>query len=157
MTIVKLPRMSEDEIDQLIQEQVLCRIAFKREKHPYVAPFQYVCMNGVIYFHFTDYGKKMILLERDKRVCVEIEGYEKDLSKYQFVVLTGKLKVVTDSREKAQVIKRMAEEGKRRLSENFLAAHGLKPEQGWLALAQERPLVVVKLGDVVERIGLKSP
>ncbi len=157
MTIVKLPRMTEDEIDQLIQEQVLCRIAFKRETHPYIAPFQYVCMNGVIYFHFTDYGKKMSLLERDNRVCVEIEGYEKDLSKYQFVVLTGKLKVVTDSREKAQVIKRMAEEGKRRLSENFLAAHGLKPEQGWLALAQERPLVVVKLGDVVERIGLKSP
>ena len=157
MTIVKLPRMSEDEIDLLIQEQILCRIAFKRENYPYVAPFQYVCMNGALYFHFTDYGKKMSLLERDKRVCVEIEGYEKDMSKYQFVVLTGKLEVVTDSQERAKVIERMADEGKHRLSENFLAAHGLKPEQGWLALAQERSIVVVKLGDVVERIGLKSP
>ena len=149
--------MSEDEIDQLIREQILCRIAFKRENYPYVAPFQYVYMNGSIYFHFTDYGRKMSLLERDKRVCVEIEIYEKDLSKYRFVVLTGKLKVVTDSQERAQVIKRMTEEGKRKLSENFLAAHGLKPEQGWLALAHERPLVVVKLDEVVERIGLKSP
>jgi len=118
--------MEKHEINQLIREQLLCRIAFKGDEYPYMAPFQYVLMNGSIYFHFTDYGKKMRLLERDKRVCVEIEKYRQDLSEYSFVVLRGTLKVVTDPHERATIIRRMAEEGEQKLSPNFLAAHGAR-------------------------------
>lgn len=157
MSILKLSRMSEGEINRLIRDQILCRIAFKGEKYPYLAPFQYAYINGILYFHFTDYGRKMILLEKDKRVCVEIEGYTENLSEYRFVVLRGNLKVVKDSQLRAQVIKTMAEEGKRRLSENFLAAHGLKPEQGWSSLTQETSFIIVKLDKVKEKIGLRSP
>lgn len=136
---------------------MLCRIAFKGDKYPYMAPFQYVLMNGSLYFHFTGYGKKIRLLERDKRVCVEIETYRKDLSKYSFVVLRGTLKTVTDPQERARVIKRMAEEGKRRLSRNFLPAHGFKKEDGWSSFTPEKPLLIVKLEEIAEEIGLKSP
>ena len=59
MGLVKLPAMSEDEIQQLLEEQVLCRIAFQDKKHPYIAPFQYVYVNGSLYFHLTNYGKKI--------------------------------------------------------------------------------------------------
>jgi len=90
--LIKLPRMEKQEIEELISEQLLCRIAFKGGKYPYMAPFQYVYMNGTLYFHFTDYGKKMGLLDRDNRVCVEIEKYLPDMSEYSFVVLRGKLK-----------------------------------------------------------------
>ena len=149
--------MEEREIEKLIRGQMLCRIAFKGDKYPYMAPFQYVFMNGSLYFHFTDYGKKKKLLEKDKRVCVEIEKYQKDLSEYSFVVLRGTLKVVTDPEERARVIKRIAEEGKQKLSKNYLAAHGLKKEEGWSALTPEKPLVIVKLEEIAEEIGLKSP
>lgn len=157
LTIVKLPKMEKHEINQLIREQILCRIAFKGDEYPYMAPFQYVLMNGSIYFHFTDYGKKMRLLERDKRVCVEIEKYRQDLSEYRFVVLRGTLKVVTDAHERATIIRRMAEEGQQRLSPNFLAAHGFRKEEGWSSLTPEKPLVIVKLENVTQEIGLKSP
>ena len=157
MTIVKLPKMEKHEINQLIREQILCRIAFKGDEYPYMAPFQYVLMNGSIYFHFTDYGKKMRLLERDKRVCVEIEKYRQDLSEYRFVVLRGTLKVVTDAHERATIIRRMAEDGQQRLSPNFLAAHGFRKEDGWSSLTPEKPLVIVKLENVTQEIGLKSP
>lgn len=157
MTIVKLPKMEKHEINQLIREQILCRIAFKGDEYPYMAPFQYVLMNGSIYFHFTDYGKKMRLLERDKRVCVEIEKYRQDLSEYRFVVLRGTLKVVTDAHERATIIRRMAEDGQQRLSPNFLAAHGFRKEEGWSSLTPEKPLVIVKLENVTQEIGLKSP
>lgn len=157
LTLVKLPKMNAVEIDQLVEEQSLCRIAFKGPEYPYIAPFQYICMNNTLYFHFTDYGRKMSLLEKDNRVCVEIECYTKDLSKYRFVVLSGKLTVVTDPRERAKVVKKMGEEGERKLSRNFLAAHGLKPEQGWPSLSQQKSFVIVKLGKVTERLGLKSP
>ena len=155
--IVRLPQMEKREIEKLIREQMLCRIAFKGDKYPYMAPFQYVYMNGSLYFHFTDYGKKMRLLEKDNRVCVEIEKYRADLSEYSFVVLRGTLKVVTGPQERAKVIKRLAEEGKQKLSTNFLAAHGFKKEEGWSSFTPEKPLVIVKLEDIAEEIGLKSP
>ena len=157
MTIVKLPKMEKREIEKLIREQMLCRIAFKGDEYPYMAPFQYVFMDGSLYFHFTDYGRKMRLLERDRRVCVEIERYRTDLSEYSFVVLRGKLKVVTDPEERAKVIKRMAEDGKQKLSKNFLAAHGFKKEEGWSSFTPEKPIVVVKIEEKAEEIGLKSP
>ncbi|NIQ04639.1 MAG: pyridoxamine 5'-phosphate oxidase family protein [Candidatus Korarchaeota archaeon] len=157
MTIVRLPKMEKHEIEKLIREQMLCRIAFKGDKYPYMAPFQYVFMNGSLYFHFTDYGRKMRLLERDKRVCVEIESYQKDLSEYSFVVLRGTLKIVKGPQERARVIKTMAEEGKQRLSTNFLAAHGFKKEEDWSSFTPEKTLVIVKLDEIAEEIGLKSP
>ena len=157
VTVVKLPKMEKSEIEKLLQEQMLCRIAFKGDKYPHIAPFQYVLMDGTLYFHFTDYGKKMKLLERDKRVCVEIEKYRPDLSEYNFVVLRGELVVVRDPRERAEVINRIAEEGKQKLSTNFLVAHGFKKEEGWSSFTPERPVVIVKLKEVVEKIGFKSP
>ena len=157
MTVVKLPKMEESEIESLLQEQMLCRIAFKGDKYPYMAPFQYALLEGVLYFHFTDYGKKMRLLEKDQRVCVEIEKYKPDLSEYNFVVLRGELEVVRNPRERAEVIKRIAEEGKQKLSTNFLAAHGFRQEEGWSAFTPERPVVIVKLKEVAEKTGLRSP
>jgi len=157
LTIVKLPKMEKHEIDQLIREQMLCRMAFKGTEYPYMAPFQYVFMNGSLYFHFTDYGRKMKLIERDNRVCVEIEKFRPDMSKYNFVVLKGKVKTVTDPLERAKVIKMMAEEGKQKISPNFLAAHGFKKEEGWSSFSPEKPLVILKLEEIAEEIGLKSP
>ncbi len=149
--------MTRRELEKLIKEQRICRIAFKGDKHPYMAPFQYVFMKGSLYFHFTDYGRKMRLLEKDKQVCVEIESYRPDLSEYRFAVLSGTLKVVTDPQERAKVIRKMAEDGKQRLSENFLVAHGLRREQGWSSFTPDKPFVIVKLEKIDEEIGLKSP
>lgn len=157
MTIFKLPKMEKPEIEKLLREQLLCRIAFKGGEYPYMAPFQYVFMDGSLYFHFTEYGKKMKLLERDKRVCVEIEKYKPDLSEYSFVVLRGKLKVVADWQERDKVIRMMAEEGKRKLSTNFLAAHGFKKDEDWSSFTPEKTLIIVKLESIAQEIGLKSP
>jgi len=148
--------MESEEIKEFIGHQMLCRIAFKGAKYPYIAPFQYVYMNNTFYFHFTDYGRKMKLLKRDNRVCVEIEKLESDLSKYVFVSLRGALKIVEDPQERSKVIQRMAEDGKQKLSRNFLAAHGLNPENGWSSMTPEKPLIIVKF-EPMEEIGIKSP
>jgi len=153
---VKLPRMIKHEIDSLIKGQILCRIAFKGDTHPYMAPFQYVFMNGSLYFHFTDYGKKIKLLDQDRRVCVEIESYRPDLSEYKFVVLRGSLKIVEDPDERKDVIDKMVEIGKEKISRNFLSAHGLRKEEGWDSFGSDKSLTIIKLEDVVETVGLKS-
>lgn len=157
MPIVKLPRMSRDEIDAMIQRQMLCRIAFKGDDYPYIAPFQYVSINGWLYVHFTGYGKKLQLLKRDNRVCVELEEYTPDLSEYRFVSMRGTLRVVTDPQEHSAVARRMAAEGQQNLSLNFLAAHGFENEDGWSAFTAEQNLILLKLDNVTQVVGLKSP
>ena len=107
LTVFKLPKMEKSEIKKLLKEQFICRIAFKGDNYPYLIPFQYVLVDESLYFHFTDYGKKMRLLERDKLVCVEIEKYSPDLSSYNFVVFRGELEVVGDSNERTKVINKI--------------------------------------------------
>lgn len=157
LKIFKLPKMRDEEVEELIREQKICRIAFRGHEYPYIAPFQYVFMNRSLYFHFTDYGRKMRLIEKDNRVCIEIESYLPDLSEYKFVVLRGSIKVVTDPHERRKVIMKMAEEGEQQLSPNFLAAHGLKKEEGWSSFTIDKPMVIVKLENIVETLGLSSP
>lgn len=154
---IKLPLMTKEEIKDLIENLVLCRIAFQGSKYPYIAPFQYIVMKGTLYCHLTDYGRKIRLLNRDNRVCVEIEKYEPDLSKYSFVVLRGKLKVVMDLKERAEAIRRLSDAGKNRISEKFLAAHGLESKDGWSSLTPENAQIIVKLDEITEKIGIKSP
>ena len=154
---VKLPWMTDAEVAHLVDEQMLCRIAFRGDDYPYLAPFRYVVMDDALYFHFTDYGKKMRLLETDSRACVQIESYEPDLSEYSFVSYRGRLERVTDSEEREKAIRLFAETGEKRLSTKFLAAHGIEPGEGWREFTPDNELVIVKLVDVVERVGLKNP
>jgi len=67
------------------------------------------------------------------------------------------MKIVEDPEEKAKAIKKLADQGKSKLSKNFLAAHGFKAEDGWGSLIQDKRLIIVKLVDISEIVGLKSP
>jgi uncharacterized protein len=148
--------MQDHEIEELINEQFLCRVAFKGTAYPYIAPFQYAVVNGTIYLHFTEYGKKMNFLEQGTPVAVEIERYTSNLSEYAFVVLTGKLKLVKTPDERKAAVQKMAEVGKRRLSPNFLVAHGFSKGSKWLSFSENQEILMIKL-EVTEKMGLKSP
>ena len=149
--------MTDAETARLVDEQMLCRIAFRGDDYPYLAPFRYVVMDDALYFHFTDYGKKMRLLETDSRACVQIESYEPDLSEYSFVSYRWRRERVTDAEEREKAIRLFAETGEKRLSPKFLAAHGIEPGDGWREFSPDKEFVIVKLVDVVERVGLKNP
>jgi nitroimidazol reductase NimA-like FMN-containing flavoprotein (pyridoxamine 5'-phosphate oxidase superfamily) len=157
VTKVKMPKMNEKEIKKLVNEQFLCRIAFRGDAHPYIAPFQYVVINDVLYFHFTDYGKKMSFFKQGTPVCVEIEQYTPNLSEYKFVVLTGNLKLVENREERKKAIIKMAKVGTQILSPNFLVAHGFSQGSDWSALNSDKPILILKLDEVREKTGLKSP
>lgn len=157
MALVKLPSMSRKEINQLIEEQFLCRIAFRGEDSPYIAPFQYASTNGHLYFHFTDYGTKIALLKEGFSVCVEIEKYAPNLSEYAFVTLTGTLRLVEEEAERREAIQKMAETGNAKLSSNFLCAHGLESKGGWSSFNAEQPILILRLEKVTSIKGQKSP
>jgi nitroimidazol reductase NimA-like FMN-containing flavoprotein (pyridoxamine 5'-phosphate oxidase superfamily) len=155
--MIKLPSMSEREIDELIENQFLCRVAFKGNDGPHIAPFQYVIYNFKLYFHFTNYGSKMDFLKEGSPVCVEIEQFSSNMSEYSFVTLQGTLKKVEDKEEKQKVIQEFSEYGQKNLSTNFLAAHGLPSEKGWPNLTPDKRLVIIRLDNITSKKGLKSP
>lgn len=75
----------------------------------------------------------------------EIEKYEQGLSESSFMVLVGKLKIVTDRQERARAIAGMVETTKEKhMSPNFLQAYGLPKEARRSALSEDKPLVIVK-------------
>jgi nitroimidazol reductase NimA-like FMN-containing flavoprotein (pyridoxamine 5'-phosphate oxidase superfamily) len=156
VTKVEMPKMKENEIEELIREQFLCRIAFTGDLQPYIAPFQYAYVNGTLYFHFTDYGKKMSFLKQEQLVCVEIERYTPNLSEYGFVALTGKLRLVENREERKMAIETMAEGGKQKISKKFLLAHGFSQGSDWIDFTADKPILIIKLDEVTEKIGLKS-
>jgi hypothetical protein len=73
------------------------------------------------------------------------------------VVLTGKLRLVEDREERKLAIEKMTEVGKQKISKNFLLAHGFCIGSDWSDFAEDKPILIIKLDEVTEKIGLKSP
>lgn len=153
----QLPKMSSNEIKELIESEKICRIAFHGKDFPYVAPFQYIKIDDSIYVHFTKYGKKIRLIEKNNSVCVTVEKLNEDMSDFKFVTLQGKLSKVENEEERINAIHRFSVIGRESLSTTFLTAHGFSPEDGWDSLSIENNLMIFKLGDISRIIGLRSP
>ncbi len=156
---VKMPEMTPREIEGLLQNNFLCRIAFKasEDSHPYISPFIYVYLHRTMYFFFTNYGKKMSFLKKDTAVCVEVDNTTPDLGNCSFISLRGTLQVVTIPVERSRAIEEMRILAKERnLSPNFLIALGLQGDAGWGAFSPDAPVIVVKLANIVNQVGLKT-
>ena len=147
--------MIEEEIEKALQINNLCRIAFIDGEYPYIAPFQFVYHNNQIYFHFTNYGKKIKLIKKSKNVCVSIENFEADLEEYYFISMQGELAPVDNMEEKESIILKMAEEAKDKYSQNFLTAHGFDKKKGWDAFKLQNQLIFTLI-QKRKIIGLKS-
>lgn len=157
--IFKMPRMGKTEYDRLVKEQYICRIAFKGEEHPYIAPFLYVFDGRNMYFLSTNYGRKVQYFRNNPNVIVEIENYSPDLSTFSFVALPGRLVEVEDFGQKSRVRESFVNMIKSKgLSSNVLSALGHSPEEPVeVLLAGERNLVWKLEGVKVDEIlGLKS-
>ena len=155
MRIVKLPKMDEKEISDALKNNNLCRIAFIEGTFPYISPFQYVFLNNILYFHFTDYGKKMEILKKNRNVCVSIEKFKEDLSSYYFISIQGKLQLVDNEAEKVDIVNKMVKDARENFSANFLRAHGFDKKEGWDHVSF-KDQIFYKLEEVGEPIALKS-
>ncbi len=158
MMIFKMPSMKKQEYDRLIEDEYICRIAFKGESHPYIAPFLYIFDGKFMYFLSTKYGKKVSHFKQNPFVTVEVEKFDQDLSSFAFVAIPGRLEEVLDQEIKNSVRVKFVEliKGKN-LSPNVMSALGHSPDEPVEALLTgERSsvwkLVGVKVGEI---LGLK--
>lgn len=157
MNIFKIPRMEKDEYDRLIKDNYICRIAFKGDSFPYIAPFLYTFDGKYIYFLPTRYGRKIDYFYQNPNVSVEIEYYSSDLSSYKFISLQGVLEEIKDNSEKQQVRSDFVDLIKKRnLSSNVLAALGYVASDSPEIIIQEDRNMVWRLTGVKEIIALKN-
>jgi len=153
--MIKLPKMEEREIEEAINSNNLCRIAFIDDIYPYIAPFQYICIDDILFFHFTNYGKKKEILMKNQNICLSIEHFEPDLSGYYFISMQGKLELVEENDLKIKVMNQMANSARNSYSTNFLSVHGFEKSKGWDVFTAKDQLVY-RFKQVGTPIGLKS-
>lgn len=153
--VIRLPEMSKRELEALMRSGRVCRMALNDRPRPYIICLDYAYAGGKMYFHLADYGRKMALLEKDPRVSVELDSYNKSRTKYQNATLLGTLARVTDAEEKKRAAASLLKAIRPPAGEKKVAArHGYAAlDEGLFA---SRSSVLVRL-DVESYVALKSP
>ena len=150
--VYRLPAMTGEQVEQLLAAQKICRMAFNDDPHPYIIALDYIYMDGRLYFHFADYGRKMYLIDNHPDVSVEIDNFMEGANHFDTITLMGRLQKITDKAEKDRCIKALIDSVKARGGEkNVAARHGLG------ALDPEAFSPTFYRLDVQDYVALRSP
>lgn len=157
MDILKIPRMKKQEYDKLIHDSCVCRIAFRGDKYPYIAPFLYVFDGKYMYFLSTRYGRKIDYFRKSPSVSVEVDSFSKDMSCFTFMSLQGDLEEITDSALKEKIRRDFVNMMKKRnLSTTVLSALGYSPADPPEIITRDERTVVWMLKGVRDIVALKN-
>ncbi len=61
------------EIESIIKQSLVCRLAMSDEGAPYMIPLCFGYAHGVLYFHSATEGKKLDVLKQNHKVCFEFD------------------------------------------------------------------------------------
>lgn len=97
-----------DEIDLLLQQSRVCRIAFNDGEYPYIVPmcFGYSLNGGALelYFCGSEKGRKAELIERNHKAAFEIDKLHEVVrsdegfgiaARYRSIIGTGEIELIT--------------------------------------------------------------
>lgn len=96
-------------IDALIREGRICRLGLCDGDEPYVVPLCYGYDGTSFYFHAAQSGRKLEILRRNPKVCVEIDVVRRTVEaeqacdwglRYQSVIAQGVATILEDPAEK---------------------------------------------------------
>ena len=63
-----------DEIEAIIRQASVCRLAMVDDGRPYLVPLCFGYEDETLYFHSAGEGRKLAVLRRNPAVCFEFEG-----------------------------------------------------------------------------------
>lgn len=153
--VYRLPAMSKQDTEKLLESCRICRMALNDRPQPYIIPLDYVYVKGKIYFHFANYGRKVELFRRDPHVSVEVDRFNNDITEYESVTLMGTLAVVTDPSEKKMASEALLGSiGSRGGKSNVAARHGYNDLD--INTLSSKDSLVLRL-DIADYVALRSP
>jgi nitroimidazol reductase NimA-like FMN-containing flavoprotein (pyridoxamine 5'-phosphate oxidase superfamily) len=60
-------------IEEIIRRSPVCRLALSEDGCPYIVPLCFGYRDKALYFHTAQEGKKLRILEKNNRVCFELD------------------------------------------------------------------------------------
>ena len=99
----------EAEIQEILEKGLVCRLGLYDGQYPYVVPLNYGYRNGCMYFHCAREGRKIDILKKNDRVCIEVDIDSRVVrgetpcrctAKYRSVIGFGRARIIDDEREK---------------------------------------------------------
>ncbi|MEP7453429.1 pyridoxamine 5'-phosphate oxidase family protein [Phyllobacterium sp. SB3] len=91
---MQINAMNQFEIMHLVEHARIGRLACVNDGQPYVIPMNFVCRVGYLY-SFTTFGKKIVAMRSNPKVCVEFDDIVAT-NKWQSVVVTGHYEELSD-------------------------------------------------------------
>lgn len=61
------------EIEDVLKQAKVCRLAISDKNAPYIVPMNFGYRDGVLYFHSAGEGRKIDLIRRHPKVCFEVD------------------------------------------------------------------------------------
>jgi len=101
------------EVEAIIAEATVCRLAMCDGDRPYVVPLSFGYRDDTLYFHCATEGKKLGILAKNNKVCFEMDvGQEIKRGdhpcefgvKYRSVIGFGAASIIDDPSEKAAAL-----------------------------------------------------
>lgn len=97
------------QIEDIINQSAICRLAFSDNDIPYIVPMCFGFHKRTLYFHSSPEGQKIDILKKNPHVCFEmdldVEVMESEVAcqwgmKYRSIVGSGKVEMIADPEEK---------------------------------------------------------
>lgn len=106
------------ELENIIRSSPVCRIGLCEGDRPYVVPVCFGYEAGRIYIHTYPGGKKMEILRKNPKVCIEIDSGIEHVPaespcnhgmKYRSVIAFGTCRVLSGKKEKKNALQTILE------------------------------------------------
>lgn len=105
--------MSMDEVEELLAGASVGRLGMSNDNQPYVVPVCFVYHDGKIFFHSARQGRKMDFMRANPTVCFQVDEHSlvssskpcKFTMNYHSVVAVGRVRFLSDSKEKLKILK----------------------------------------------------
>ncbi len=100
-------------IEEILQKAEVCRIAMCYKDEPYIVPVNFGFENNTLYFHSFNKGLKIDILEKNSRVCFEVDIETSPIPaekacdwgfRYKSVIGRGKAVKIEDKAEKLMAL-----------------------------------------------------
>jgi nitroimidazol reductase NimA-like FMN-containing flavoprotein (pyridoxamine 5'-phosphate oxidase superfamily) len=136
------------EVEAILAEATVCRLAMCDGDQPYVVPLSFGYRDGTLYFHTAMEGKKLCILAKNNRVCFEVD-VDQELKrgdrpwefgvKYRSVIGFGTASFVVDPSEKAAAL------------DIFVEHYAVSPEEYPEALLKVTKVLKVEIDSMTGR------
>jgi uncharacterized protein len=99
----------ENEIRDILEKGLVCRLGLCDGQQPYMVPMSYGYRDGCIYFHSAREGRKIDIMKKNDRVCIEVDTDTlvvrgetpcRWTAKYRSVIGFGRARIIDEESEK---------------------------------------------------------